>query len=606
MSRVPAPAAPSPTRRLLVAALLLGGAVLWLYGGLLTAPALSWDDGEHIFDNPLIVQGDVAPFWRGPRFGLYIPLVSSAWAALYAVGDGAVWPFRAFNLLLHVVNVLLVARLVQTMLHTSHSSDEPHAAPVTGVAVLMGATLFALHPLQVATVAWISGGRDLAATAWALGALLLVLRRAPSGVPAMPATTRATWRPGMREALATLAFAAALLCKPQVAAVPLALGVWWWCTDRARLRAALPMLLVWCLLVVGAAWLTRGAQQAPPAVSMGARLFVALDALGFHTRSLLWPATLATDYGRTPQALLAHPQWAAPGLVVLGVFGTMLWRARAPRTVGVAAALCWATLLLPVLGLVPFEYQRISTVADHYTYLPMAAAALLVAWLAQRVLAPRGGEPSTSESRTGEPPTGATRTTTPWGAAALAWGVLVVVCSGFTAARLTVWRAGDAVFYRAMLDANPASYSARTNLAVLLCEEGGVGEALALLDGITADAAHDAPVLANRAFCLLRADRAEAVLALTPAVRDSAMQRALAGNTRAAAVFVNSVAEALHRRGDEVAAFAWLCQAQRLHPGDATTAANLATARRILGGDGPPVTCPDGLTWVQLAESVVP
>lgn len=588
---------------------LLGGAVLWLYGGLFDAPALTWDDGVHVFDNPFVATGDVAPLWRAPYFGLYIPLMSSAWAALYALGGGAVWPFRVCNVLLHVANVVLIAQLLRSMLRasagpmereTSAAGTEAGGAPM--FAVLVGTTLFALHPIQVATVAWISGGRDLAATLFALLALWLQL---DDGARMQRALHRTRARRVLRDGLSTVLFAAALLCKPQVAAVPLALAMWWWCTARARLWRSIPMLVVWSALVLVVAWLARGAQQAPPTVSVSARLFVALDALGFYARTLLWPHALAADHGRTPQALLADPQQALVGIGVLCGIMALLWRASGSAAIrwvlpgrsgpgpagdvtGVAAMVLWATLLLPVLGLVPFEYQRVSTVADHYAYLPMLGAALLCAWTVQRA-AHRLAQRHT------------TATLLPR-VATLAWSVLFLAGAMTTASRLTVWRGGDAVFYRAMLDANPASYSARTNLAVLLCEGSSVGEGLALLDGIPAGAAHDAPVLANRAFCLVRAGRMPDAMALAALLHDRALRDALDRNPRAAVVFVNSLAEALHARGDELSAFAWLCHAQRLQPRDGTIAANLATSRAILRAGGPDVACPPAMPWERLAE----
>ena len=80
------------------------------------------------------------------------------------------------------------------------------------------------------------------------------------------------------------------------------------------------------------------------------------------------------------------------------------------------------------------------------------------------------------------------------------------------------------------------------------------------------------------------------------------VQRAFAQNRSAAVVFANSMAEALHQRGDELSAFAFLCWARTLSPGDADIGRNIESSSALLRGDGPPVTCPVDLSWQRLAE----
>ncbi|WP_337171736.1 hypothetical protein [Gemmatimonas aurantiaca] len=574
-------------------------AIVMVQVPLFDAPALTWDDGEHIFDNVAVRDGLFGAIWSAPEFGLYIPVTRTLWALVYALGGGAVVPFRVLNLLLHVGNVLLVARLLTIMSRqtlstpTGVSAAGAHDARETStgddarlgevrlemVLVLTGTAFFALHPAQVAAVAWISGGRDLLATLLALSAMVL---HVDDGVRA---------RRWTRDALATLLFVLALLSKPQVAGVPLAIGAWWWFTDRSRLRSAMPMLGLWVVAVLIAAFMTRAEQATAPTVGWATRVFVALDALGFYAREMVWPWPLAADYGRTPRWLLAHPLATVAGVAALVVLGLVVWLTtrRHGDRLAMPAAGMWLLLLLPVLGFVPFEYQRISTVADHYLYLPLVAGAALVMSVGRRL---------------------ACRITWPVGRIVSMGGALVIIGTiigtVLSMHRTTVWSDGDETFYRAMLAANADSFSARINLSVLLCERGETGAGLDILDGARTLAAQDAPYLANRAFCLLQAGRIDELLQVTDALQSETARRHLDGNPRAAVVFANSVANALHLQGNELAAFAWLCRAQALQPGDATTAANLDTARRMLGGSGPEVVCPEGLTWERLAEVARP
>jgi hypothetical protein len=121
------------------------------------------------------------------------------------------------------------------------------------------------------------------------------------------------------------------------------------------------------------------ADVTPP--PMWARPLIAGDALAFYLDKLVWPVGLTTNYGRTPQAILAsgvaYWTWLVPAVVAV-----VLWRAR-NRTL-TAAALLFAAGLLPVLGLTTFLYQQFSTVADRFVYLSMLGPALAVAWLMSR------------------------------------------------------------------------------------------------------------------------------------------------------------------------------------------------------------------------------
>src|SRR3954469_10181913 len=107
--------------------------VVLVYASLLTAPSLIWDDDLNIFDNAYFVSGPWWALWIKPYFGMYIPLTSTIWAALFHLGHGAVWPFRLLNVALHVINVLLFAKLLGGFLRRCRI--ESSIAVVVGVAV---------------------------------------------------------------------------------------------------------------------------------------------------------------------------------------------------------------------------------------------------------------------------------------------------------------------------------------------------------------------------------------------------------------------------------------------------------------------------------------
>src|SRR6185436_6460415 len=87
------------------------------------------------------------------------------------VGSGSAVAFRLYNVAVHVLNTWLVARLL-----TAWFERHKLTTTTSNIAIGLGVSVFALHPMQSGAVAWISGGRDLTATAFGLGALLFLYR----------------------------------------------------------------------------------------------------------------------------------------------------------------------------------------------------------------------------------------------------------------------------------------------------------------------------------------------------------------------------------------------------------------------------------------------
>ena len=111
-----------------------------------------------------------------------------------------------------------------------------------------------------------------------------------------------------------------------------------------------------------------------PALTFWKRPAIAADALSFYVYKLIWPVHLTIDYARTPAAVLQSDRWiAAVAAVIVAV---ALW----PRLDRIRPGLLvMVVCLLPVLGLVAFDFQRYSTVADRFMYLPMLGVALVAA-----------------------------------------------------------------------------------------------------------------------------------------------------------------------------------------------------------------------------------
>lgn len=531
-------------------------AVVIVYGSLLNAPPLDWDDQKHIFQNPYYQQGTWWSLWLQPYFGMYIPVMSTLWAALYYAGHGAAWPFRLLNVALHLANVVLFARLLRGLLHRFRSNDP--------LAVAVGAAVFALHPVQTAAVSWISGARDLGATMFALAAA---------------GTYFGTGR-RRRIAASTALFAAGLLCKPQIVAVPAALLVYVWWFERERLREGLAVMSGWLVLALGATLATRTAQSQVmhPNVPLFQRPLVALDALGFYVLKTIWPHPLAADYGRTPETVLAAPRVMLPTIVALAAAAALVgWLARRDRRFAIAAL--WVVLLAPVLGLVSFGYQHISTVADHYLYLPLTVVASVVALaFARAARRPVGAE----------------------------WSVLaLIVLLGGAASwrRAQDWRDNDR-FFRDMLVKNPTSFTANLDLSAMMCDRGEAAQGLPLIREAASLKPSDGPYFANEVYCLFRAGRYDEAKGLQQRLLEPGLRADVERNPEAAANLASSFAGVYVVLGDPIRAFAYLCQAEAIAPNDRDVATNIASVRAALEARGRRVQCRGYLPWDVLVPVV--
>jgi tetratricopeptide (TPR) repeat protein len=453
--------------------------VLLVFGQTVGFDFLQWDDDINVTENPHLVPGAGGParFWTAPYAGLYVPVAYTVFwaeARLSALGRGAdpdPRVFHAGNLLLHLGCCLLAFMLLRRVLGS-------------GPAAMAGALLFAMHPLQAETVSWVTETKGLLAALGTLAAVAAYLRFADGG-------GWGVW------AAATGAFGLALLAKPSAVVTPLLAAVLVVAVGRGRSpRRTLLPLVPWVVLAAALVVVTKS--QQPETVlrvetPVPARPFVALDALAFYLAKLVAPVGLCPDYVRTPPRVVAAGAqwiWVLPFLAAAAAFR---WR----RTVGTAAA-WWLAALLPVLGLVPFEYQNISTVADRYQYVAMLGPALaLGALVAAR---PRW-----------------------WPAVAV-----VLVAAGAAGARqASFWHDTERLFART-LRLHPDSFSAHNNLGVYLAKRGRYDEAIEhYTAAIRADPEFIRPWI-NRGQCLHKLGRDEEAAAdyreairLVPAAPDA-------------------------------------------------------------------------------------
>ncbi len=342
---------------------LIAVAVFWptVHYGL-----LDWDDTFHLTNNPFL-QPDSASryihFWREPYGNLYIPVTYNIWAWLYPGSH-----FHLASVLVHAACTALVFWLISGLLLLgpagikSDSRPRPHIL----MAAFLGAVFFAVHPLQVESVAWVSEFRGLLATLFSLASVIAYLH-----------ATRADPVRRVSYTAGVLFFALALLSKPSAIALPAVIAVLDMLILRKvpmrSLRQLVPWLALATLLGAITSLLQVGARTSVPIVL---RPLVAGDALAFYLTKLVWPFSLCSDYSRTPeiarQGVWFWIAWIVPSAVLAA---SVFWATSRRNRAGLGLVLLFTAALLPVLGLSGFDFQRISTVGDRYVYLAMLAPA---------------------------------------------------------------------------------------------------------------------------------------------------------------------------------------------------------------------------------------
>jgi len=410
----------------------------WLWVLLIVLPLLAyarlagdgfvWDDDSMAAANPLVRAGDgLWRIWFTTQATDYWPVTFTSFWAEWRLWGAWAPGYHLTNVLLHVGEGVLLWRLLLRV-------------GIPGA--FFAALWFALHPLNVESVAWIAQRKNLLAMLF----FLLSLRAfAESSVLESGRMDR--WC-----GLAWGAFLLAMLSKGSASPLPFVLAGWvlW----RRRLhRKDLPWLgiffLTAAILVAANLWFShKSGGGFIRAVGWPDRIAGAAGAFWFYLGKVFWPFGLCFVYpGWTvpPQ----HPLWWwGLGLAVATTAGLWLGRRRGARP-ELAAWLYLAVMLLPVLGLVDVYFMRYSLVADHYAHLALVGA---LAWAAARF------------TQLKAPP-------------AAAW----IVAGGLgllTFSQAGIYRDNDTLF-RSVLALNPGSWMAHSNLGYFLEMSGHPDQAVA-------------------------------------------------------------------------------------------------------------------------------
>jgi protein O-mannosyl-transferase len=338
--------------------------VIAVYGPSAQFQFVRLDDFPLFVENPLLHPPTVhslGQFWLAPQQGLYTPLSYSLWWCVQWFTKGSAGPgiFHIIKILLHAGAAALVFSILLRCIGSR-------------LAAFAGAIVFALHPMQVESVAWIAETNNVLAGVLSLAAIRLWFAFAPSA-----RGPRWIWY-----SLATACFLLALFAKPIAVVVPLIAMILDMGILHRPARRVIPPLIPWFIAAIVFAMVSRRVQPAAGAELLR-RPVIALDALGFYVRHTFWPAHLSIDYARSTTRIWLNHQWIINALIPVAI-AVLLWITRHISTQPIVAAAVALVAVIPMLGLIPFSQQDVSTVADRYVYLMMLGPALLVAWALHR------------------------------------------------------------------------------------------------------------------------------------------------------------------------------------------------------------------------------
>jgi tetratricopeptide (TPR) repeat protein len=331
-----------------------------------TSGAFIWDDDEYVALNPnLRSAAGLADVWLHPtRSPQYYPVTFTSFWIEYQIWGGEPRGYHEVNILLHAASALLLWRILRRL--------RVPGAPVA-------AAVFALHPVMVESVAWVTERKNTLSLLFYLAAMNAYLSFARVDAEGV-AERQDSWG---AYAGALLFFLLALGSKTVTATLPAALLLILWWKNRLRRRDWL-MLAPFVVLGIAAgcvtSWLERsevGAAGPEWNYTFAQRVLIAGRAIWFYAAKLLWPGNLSFVYAkwRVDPADAAH--WLFPLAALIAVATLFALRKRTGRG-PLVAVLIFVGTLAPALGFVNVYPMRYTFVADHYQYHASLALIVLV------------------------------------------------------------------------------------------------------------------------------------------------------------------------------------------------------------------------------------
>jgi tetratricopeptide (TPR) repeat protein len=394
-----------------------------------------WDDDAHITKPELRSASGLARIWTDLKATpQYYPLMHTVFWLEHRLFGDATPGYHLLNILLHFFSALLLVTILRRL-------GIPGAWLAGGI--------FALHPVMVESVAWITELKNALSGVFFLGAGLAYL-------------TFDHTRDKKHYFIALILFLFGLFAKSVIVTLPAALVVvfWWkrggieWKRDITPL---LPFFAIGIFSGLFTAWVERrfaGAAGSEFSFTLIDRCLIAGKAVWFYLYKLFWPAELIFIYPRWRIDSTAFLQYLFPAVFLCLI--TLLWLLRKRSRTPLAVILYFCITIFPALGFINLYYFRYSFVADHFQYLaslgPITAVAAFIAQRSGRlkkILQPLPG------------------------------CVLLSILFLLTWKQSALYHDAETL-YRATIQKNPGCWMAYYNLGFLLADGGRTDQAMAL------------------------------------------------------------------------------------------------------------------------------
>jgi len=319
----------------------------------LSADFVNWDDYDNVVNNTGVHglrSAQLRWMWTGTVLGHWIPLTWMSFGLNYALDGVHPRGYHLLNLLLHAASATVFFFIARRLLRAAGAAA---AEPGLSVGASFAALLFAVHPLRVESVVWVTERKDVLCGFFFMLAVLAYLRSSEG------ATLRRGWT------YASLAAtAAALLSKAAAMPLPavlLLLDVY--PLQRARIigwRRCLIEKLPWAAIAAIGAFialrvLTGTGVTGYGIYGPGSRLAMTAYTFSFYPARWLWPVRLIPLYELPVEVRVLDPRFLIPALVFRRIFPA-----------GLAAWTLSVLMLLPISGIVHSGHQLAH---DRYSYL---------------------------------------------------------------------------------------------------------------------------------------------------------------------------------------------------------------------------------------------
>lgn len=512
---------------------------------------LTWDDPAYVTDNPYVNRGVTR---EGVEWA-FTNTLHGNWQPLTVIShmlDVDMFGMRPAghhleNVALHAVNAVLLFLLLVRL-----------TAAVARSALV--AALFAVHPLNIETVAWIAERKSLLSLLFGLLAILSYVEWVRKPGPRLYVTFAGF-------------FALSLMTKSMLVTLPvllLILDVWPLRRVSTAGEGVMRLAEKWpafalslsCALVTVVAQRAAGAMSNETEIAFMERVANASFSLGWYLVKAVWPSGLNSLYLHPALAGRSHPVTGpvASGILLVAAGALMTRLARRPAwRLSIAGLVWYVVALLPVIGIIQVGYQAR---ADRYAYVPLIGVFIAVAFV-----------PVSSR-------------------AVLALGAVAVVTLGSTAFLLTRYWSDDRALYTRAVEIDDANWVMITNLAAMHLSRGEASAAVEYARRAISMSPSHAPAWANLGVALVQLERyGDAAPALSRAVvldpsnqgawRNLAAAESQTGRFRQSIVAART---ALALQPDDALALYWLGLASE-NIGDRTTARYAADRMRVVAPD---------------------